>query len=168
MQLSTQEPAQSSTVTQFLKFNLLTDITALLPIAQLAAVLNIETTQITAIPHLPPWIMGVCNWRGEVLWIVDTGHLLGARAWQQQTMGLTRYTILLLEQSLPETTERRRLGLLVGQVEGIEWLSLDDIQSPLLISEALVPFLRGYWLTSTGTMLTLLDGPAIFDRMPRS
>ncbi|MBT9315439.1 CheW domain-containing protein [Leptothoe spongobia] len=165
MQLSAQELPQSSAVTQFLKFNLSSDMTALLPVRQLVAVLKIEAAKITAIPHLSPWVMGVYNWRGEVLWIVDTSHLLGVSSWQQQAMLATRYDILLLEKLSVETTERCFLGLWVRQVEGIELLSLDSIQSPAAVSESLVPFLRGYWLNPAGDMLSLLDGPAIFDRM---
>lgn len=166
MQSSTQELPQSSALTQFLKFNLSSDMTALLPVGQLVAVLKIEAVKITAIPHLPPWVMGVYNWRGEVLWIVDTGHLLGVSSWQHQPRVSTRYEILLLERKSTEATERCLLGLWVKQVEGIELLSLDRIHSPVSVSEMLVPFLRGYWLDSAGDMLTLLDGPAIFDRMP--
>ena len=166
MRLPTQELSQSLVINQYLKFNLLADMTALLPITQLAGVLKIEAAQITAIPHLPTWVMGVYNWRGEVLWLVDIGHLLGGISWYQQTMLPTHYQTLLLEQTLPETSEKQHLGLVVPQVDGIEALSLDTIQSPSAISESLVPFLRGYWLGATDDILMLLDGPAIFDHMP--
>lgn len=166
MQLPTQELSQSSAIAKYLKFTLMADMTALLPIAQLAAVLKIEATQITAIPHLPASIMGVYNWRGEVLWIVDLGYLLGGTSWHQQSILPTHYKTLLLEQILAETSERRHLGLVVPHVNGIESLSLDAIQSPSAIADALVPFLRGYWLGVTGEMLMLLDGPAIFAHMP--
>lgn len=166
MQLSVQKQSQPSAPTQFLKFNLSSDMTGLLPVNQLAAVLKIESSKITAIPHLPGWVMGVYNWRGEVLWIVDIGLLLGGAYWHQQPQLSNQYDILLLEKKSVKTIERCFLGLWVRQVEGIEPLSLDDIQSPTDVSEALVPFLRGYWIDTAGNMLTLLDGPAIFDRMP--
>ncbi|NEQ50038.1 MAG: chemotaxis protein CheW [Leptolyngbya sp. SIO3F4] len=166
MQLSAQEKSQPLEVVQFLKFNLSLDMTALLPIHQLAAVLKIEAAKITAIPHLPAWVMGVYNWRGEILWIVDTGHLLGGAPWYHQSTAVTKHDVLLLERKTAEIAERCFLGLWVRQVEGIELLSLDRIQSPTAVSEMLVPFLRGYWLDSSGDMLTLLDGAAIFDRMP--
>lgn len=166
MQLSAAEIPQPSNVTQFLKFNLSADLTALLSISQLAAVLKVETAAITAMPHLPPWVMGVYNWRGEILWIVDTGHLLGEGAWYQQPILSTKHDVLLLESLSTETVDKCRLGLWVRQVEGIESLSLDVIQSPTTVSEKLVPFLRGYWLSANDEMLALLDGSAIFDRMP--
>lgn len=166
MQLFPPVTSKSSATTQFLRFNLLTGITALLPVEQLAAVLKIEAAKITAIPHLPSWVMGVYNWRGEVLWVVDTGHLLENLPWHQQATQFTHYNILLLEQTTLETGEQQHLGLLVQQVEGIELLSLDGIQSPAAVSDSLAPFLKGYWLNTAGEMLTLLDGLAIFDRMP--
>ncbi|MEO0435181.1 MAG: chemotaxis protein CheW [Cyanobacteria bacterium J06656_5] len=166
MQLSPQELSQTSVMTQFLKFSLSADMTALLPVEQLVAVLKVEAAKITAMPHLPPWVMGIYNWRGEVLWIINTANLLGVSSRQQQPILSTHYDVLLLEQRSVETAERYHLGLWVKQVESIELLSLDDIQSPTVVSEALVPFLRGYWLNSTGEILTLLDGPAIFDHMP--
>ncbi|EKV01370.1 chemotaxis signal transduction protein [Leptolyngbya sp. PCC 7375] len=166
MQLSTQTLSQASAVDQYLKFSLLNDVTALLPISQLAAALKIEVSQITAIPHLPPWIMGVYNWRGEILWLVDIGHLLGGNPLHQQPTLTTHYNTLLLEKSSIETPERYHLGLVVHQIKGIELFSLDTIQSPSVISETLVPFLRGYWLGEAGEMLILLEGLSIFDHMP--
>ncbi|MEM7062403.1 MAG: CheW domain-containing protein [Cyanobacteria bacterium P01_B01_bin.77] len=166
MPLPTPVTPQSSAITQFLKFNLLAGMTALLPVEQLAAALKIEAAKITPIPHLPTWVMGVYNWRGEVLWIVDIGHLLEISPWQRQAAPPAHYNILLLEQMSTETSAQKYLGLLVQQIEGIELLSLDEIQSSTAVSDSLAPFLRGYWLDDAGDMLALLDGLAIFDRMP--
>ena len=158
--------SQPSTVQQFLRFKLQSDTIALLPVSQLVAVLTIDGTQITAIPHLPSWVMGVYNWRGEVLWIVDMDHLIGNIPYHQYTLQAARYNILLLEHTLTVTGEQRRLGLMVQQVDGMEVLPLDDIQSIPNVSEEMVPFLKGYWLDAAGHMLTLFDGLAILDRMP--
>ena len=166
MQLSKQTLSLSSTQAQYLKFDLLNNMTALLPIDQLAAVLKIEAGRITAIPHLPAWVMGVYNWRGEILWVIDIGHILGGVPLYRQNTSSTQYSTLLLEQSLGETSESSYLGLAVHQVRDIELLSLDTIQSPTVVSEALVPFLRGYWLGIAGEMMMLLDSPAIFNYMP--
>ncbi|ESA35455.1 chemotaxis signal transduction protein [Leptolyngbya sp. Heron Island J] len=166
MQSPTQVLSQPADKVQYLKFHVLTDITALLPVAELAAALKIEVAKITAIPHLSPWIIGVYNWHGEVLWIVDMGHLLGAKPLYQQEILPTYYNTLLLEQSSPAVSEQRRLGLVVHQIEGLELLSRDTIQSLSAVSEALVPFLQGYWLGAAAEMLLLLDGSAIFDYMP--
>lgn len=166
MQSPIQVLSQPSDTVQYLKFSLLPDTTALLPVKQLTAVLKIEATQITAIPHLSPWIMGVYNWHGEVLWIVDMGHLLGGTPVDQQNTLLTHYKILLLEQSPQKLSEQRHLGLAVHHINGTELLSRDTIQSPSIVSESLVPFLQGYWLGNNAEMLLLLDGLAIFEHMP--
>ncbi|HEY9652883.1 MAG TPA: chemotaxis protein CheW, partial [Coleofasciculaceae cyanobacterium] len=71
----------SSASEQFLRFHLLPNTTALLPIEQLTEVLTISRDQVVPIFHMPPWVMGVYNWRGEILWILDLGHLIGLTPW---------------------------------------------------------------------------------------
>ncbi len=62
---------------QFLRFHLVPDTTLMLSITQLTEVLTIPVGQIIPIPHMPAWVMGVYNWRGEILWMVDLGQLVG-------------------------------------------------------------------------------------------
>ena len=167
MQLPTQLlPSHSSAIAQYLKFSLKSNLTALLPVNQLAAALQIEADQITAIPHLPPWIMGVYNWRGKILWTVDLGHLVGGASLHQQSKMPAHYNVLLLEQSCTETSQQYHLGLAVHQIAGVELLSADCIQSPSDMSKPLVSFLKGYWLGADGEMLMLLESSSIFNHMP--
>jgi len=56
---------------QFLRFHLVPDTTALLPVRQMSEVLTVPIAQVVPIPHTPAWVMGVYNWRGEILWLVD-------------------------------------------------------------------------------------------------
>ncbi|GBF83604.1 chemotaxis signal transduction protein [Aphanothece sacrum FPU3] len=73
----TGETRNRSSLEQFLRFDLVPDTTLMLPVAQLTEVLTVPLGQIVPIPHMPPWVMGIYNWRGEILWMVDLGHLLG-------------------------------------------------------------------------------------------
>lgn len=157
---------------QFLRCYLAPDALVMLPVAQLTEVLKIPIGQITPIPHLPAWVMGVYNWRGEVLWMVDIGHLLGFHPWHQQSVSTSSYTVAILhaETSLRNGGENRQmLGLVVTQVQDIEWCDPEQIQSPppSAITPELAPFLRGYWLKSSGEMLACLDGTAILAAMPK-
>ena len=159
---------------QFLRFHLAPDTTALLPIQQLTEVLKIPIGQIMPIPHMPTWVMGVYNWRGEILWMVDLGHLLGLPPWYQQTLNTSTYSAIVLhtEFNTPQNKqiEYQSLGLVVSRVEDIEWFDPEVIQSPVgaVVTTELAPFLKGYWVKSDGEMLDVLDGNAIFDRMPRA
>ena len=165
----------SSTVDQqFLRLRLVSDIIALLPVQQLTEVLTIPTSQVAPIPHLPPWVMGVYNWRGEILWMIDLGHLCGLTPWYQQTICRSTHKAVVLRQNddilSSNAAKVQMLGLVVNEVEDIEWCDSNVIQSPLssTVTPELAPFLRGYWWKSDGDMLVFLNGAAIFEAMPRA
>lgn len=161
-------PDQAHASEQFLRCHLAPDALVMLPISQLTEVLKIPVGQITPIPHLPAWVMGVHNWRGEILWMVDLGHLLGMTPWHQQTVSTSSYTAAIL--SATDGAESRTLGLVVTQVQDIELCDPGQIQSPppSAITPELAPFLQGYWLKSDGEMLACLNGNAILAAMPKA
>ncbi|PSF38861.1 chemotaxis protein CheW [Aphanothece hegewaldii CCALA 016] len=158
---------------QFLRFYLVPETTVMLPVTQLIEVLTIPIGQIIPIPQMPSWVMGVYNWRGEVLWMVDLGHLLGLTPTHQQTRIISNYRAIVINNTQDESNQTRSLnqmlGLVVSQVEDIELCNPDEIQSPpaSAISLSLAPFLRGYWLNSDGDLLIVLDGAAILAAMPK-
>jgi positive phototaxis protein PixI len=158
---------------QFLRFSLLPDTTAILPVNQMTEVLNIPLGQIVPIPHMPSWVMGVYNWRGEVLWLVDLGHLVGLDAIYQEQSSRSYYSAIVIHHhhihKEQKSIARKTLGLIVNQVEDMEWCNPDWIQSSLEtnINSQLVPFLRGFWLKENGEIFTVLDGNSIIANMPQ-
>ncbi|MDA0267027.1 MAG: chemotaxis protein CheW [Cyanobacteria bacterium] len=165
-------PGSAKGLNQFLQFHLLPNMTALLPVEQLTEILKVPLAQITPIPHVAPWIMGVHNWRGDVLWLVDLGDLLGLSPWHQQEQPPSTGSFIVLnacrQQQSGDLIEQLPLGLLVDRIDDIQWLNTDSLQSPInsMITDQLAPFICGYWLDRGGDMMTLLDGDAILDRMP--
>lgn len=171
-----QSEQRSARLQQFLRFYLANETTALLPVQQMTEVLNIPVHQIVPIPHLPRWVMGIYNWRGEILWIVDLGHLVGLSSVYQQAITRSHYTVIVIHSSLQgggkagsQSSGRKMLGLVVNRVEDMEWCNPDSIQSPpqSTVTPELVPFLRGYWLKPNGEMLVVLDSEAIVAGMPK-
>ena len=81
---------------QFLRFHLMPDTTALLPVHQMTEVVTMAINEVVPIPHLPAWVMGVYNWRGEILWLVDLGHLIGLPPIHQQATGRSTYTAIVI------------------------------------------------------------------------
>ncbi|MBW4576304.1 MAG: chemotaxis protein CheW [Aphanothece sp. CMT-3BRIN-NPC111] len=163
---------------QFLRFDLFDETTALLPVHQMTEVLSIPVSQIVPIPHLPAWVMGVYNWRGDILWMVDLAHLIGLTPLYQQSISRSTYTAIVIhgsqellgrQRAASQITGRKILGLVVNQVEDMEWCDPNFIQSPpqSTVTPELVPFLRGYWLKPNGEMLVVLDGEAIIAGMPK-
>ena len=178
--LSVQEPlllpidsASLQASEQFLRFRLFPNTIALLPVPQLTEVLTIRSSQIVPIFHMPAWVMGVYNWRGEILWMVDLGHLVGLTPWHQQPSSASACTAIVLQtrsgRATPTNVKSQMLGLVVNRVEDIEWCNTDLIQSPpsSTVTPSLVPFLRGYWLKSDDEILPVIDGKAILAAMPK-
>jgi positive phototaxis protein PixI len=152
---------------QFLRCHLVPNALVMLPVAQLTEVLKIPVGQITPIPHLPAWVMGVYNWRGDILWTVDLGHLLGYTPWHQQSVSTSSYTAAILHVDTG-AGEPRSLGLIVTQVQDIELFDPNQIQSPPpAITPELAPFLQGYWVKADGEMLACLNANAILTAMSK-
>ena len=152
---------------QFLRFCLVPDVAALLPFSQLIEVLTIPVGQIVAIPHTPAWVMGVYNWRGEVLWMVDLAHLVGLTPLYQQAINASTHTAVVLHAplggALSTNAGNQMIGLVVNRVEDIEWCDPNLFESPLsaAITTQSMPFLRGYRSQSNGERSAVFDGEAI-------
>lgn len=158
---------------QFLRFQLVPDTAALLPVSQLVEVLTIPVGQITPIPQLPAWVMGAYNWRGEALWMVDLAHLIGLTPWDQQGMSAT-YTALVLRvrslSTLDTNAQNQMIGLVIHRAEMIEWCDSALLQSPSsdVVTPEFMPFLRQYYLKSNGEKLAVLDDEVIVAAISKS
>ena len=148
---------------QFLRLHLVPETKVLLPIQQVTEVLTIPVGQIVPIPHMPACVMGVHNWRGDVLWMVDLGHLGGLTPYYQQAMRMVHTAVVLQGRDKASTQKCQTLGLVVDRVEDVEWCDPDVIQ-PLpssTLTSALAPLLRGYWWKSDDAVLAVLEAEAI-------
>ncbi|HHP7231610.1 MAG TPA: chemotaxis protein CheW [Xenococcaceae cyanobacterium] len=186
--LSTANTNYQEKAQQFLKFHLEPETKAILPLIEVTEVLKIPLGKIVPIPQMLPWVMGVYNWRGEILWTVDLGHLIGLYTWYQQNKQNTNYSIIVISNDkksqgsssslVGETGEPRQkpgfstnsLGLIVTQVEDIELCNPDLIQSPpaTAVTNELAPFLQGYFLKPDGQMLLALNSNALIAAMPKN
>ena len=95
---------------QFLRFRLEPDTKVMLPIGQITEVLKIAIGNIVPIPEMPAWIMGVYNWRGEILWMLDLGHLIGLNSWYETGINTTNYTALVLSKDNRQKTKGENTG----------------------------------------------------------
>jgi positive phototaxis protein PixI len=150
---------------QFLTFPLGGNTAAMLPVSQLAEVLTLAYSQIMPIPDLPRWALGVTNWRGEMLWVVDLAGLAGLPTLHQQMVGTSNCKVIVTKVQVE--TQLVYLGLAVQDVEEMYWCPAAAIISPptTAITPGLAPFLAGYTLGNTGQMLMALDAAAITERV---
>jgi positive phototaxis protein PixI len=136
-------------------------------IDRVTELINIPIDRVVPMPHLPPAVMGVYNWRGEILWIVDLATLLGVKT----TRSSPRYrnlqpTIVLTSAPTSEDRQQKTIGLVVDEIAEIEWCDLDLIQSPR--SNDVYPefskWARGLWVSAPGESFLVLDGQAIINQ----
>jgi positive phototaxis protein PixI len=158
---------------QFLRFSLSSGMSLLVEIDRVVELISIPIERVVPMPHLPPAVKGVYNWRGEILWIVDLSELLGSAATPQSYRNL-QPTIVMSDRATEErgfaAAEQDRsqatIGFIVGEIAEIEYYDAARIQSPLpdWIDPDLAKWLRGWWESTSGEIFLILDVPAIFDR----
>ena len=159
---------------QFLRFNIYSRIKLMLPIGQITEVLKIQFGQIVPIPQMPSWVMGVYNWRGDILWMVDLGHLIGLQPWYQTESNRSNHTAIVLSPNKEQKTNNAEaninLGLVITKVEDIEMCKVTDIQLPpnSTVEGQIASFLQGYWLKQEEDMIMVLDGKTIIAAMPKN
>ncbi|NCO75095.1 MAG: purine-binding chemotaxis protein CheW [Cyanobacteria bacterium] len=157
---------------QFLRFVLLPDTNLMISLSEIAAVLKIPFGQIIAIPEMPSWVIGVYNWRGEIVWMIDLGQLLGFTPWYQQSVVSSHHKAVVIHPSTQDRKNRSSgdlVGLIVSDVNDIEFCDTDKLHSPpaSAVTPDLAPFLRGYWIKENGDIIVTIDGDAIFAAMPK-
>jgi positive phototaxis protein PixI len=162
---------------QFLRFSIQPGLMALIEIDRVMELVNIPISRVVPMPHLPPAVRGVYNWRGDILWIVDLAVLLGggqevSRKYRslQPIVILSRITTDRdRSPSAPATIDYQAdtaIGVIVEEIVEIEWCDLDLISSnlPTNLDPELAKWMRGIWESPTGENFLVLDAAAILDR----
>ncbi|GAX40764.1 purine-binding chemotaxis protein cheW [Tolypothrix sp. NIES-4075] len=141
----------------FLSFNLGARDTAVISLQQITEVVQVPLAEICCVPQMPSCVLGIYNWRGEMLWLVNLEEMLGYKTLLQQTNLLSKMMAIVLE------SEGKYLGLLVRQLMDIAWLDTQQMKPPFaeLFSPEMSPFLQGYFIDTSEKMMLNLDAPAI-------
>ncbi|HAX75145.1 MAG TPA: hypothetical protein DCY88_04725 [Cyanobacteria bacterium UBA11372] len=139
---------------QFLSFSLIDEKQFMLPGSNLAEVLSLDPSQIAPIPDMHPSVMGVCNWRGQVLWLVDLAHILGFGSFSH-----TKHNIIVIR------SQGKFLGLAVNKMgysiayEGLKLQPPPIILNPQM--QVLALCLKGKVASREGKNLLVLDADVI-------
>lgn len=137
--LTLDDPLPPETGERLLRFPLSLNDSALLPLEQIAEIIRVNVADILPVPEMPGCVLGICNWRGTMLWLVDLNHLLGYPPLTQQTKGWVTPMAMVVQ------ANDRAIGLVVERVNDIELHELAQIQSatPGLFAPNLLPFVLG-------------------------
>ena len=142
---------------KFLSFNLGVKDKAVISLQHITEVLQVSLTEICGVPQMPSCVLGIYNWRGEMLWLVDLQDMLGY-APLSQGVNLLSKTMALVVQN-----EGKSLGILVRQLIDIEWLDTKEIKLPNaeLFSRQMSDLLQGYFINDSEEMIIAVDAAAI-------
>lgn len=178
---------------QFLQITLNGDLPLLLPGGNLVEIMKLAIGQVMPMFHMAPWVMGIYNWRGEMLWVADLGHFLGFAPWYNQAEAASRHSVVVIRPPYsaapPADEQAPTLGLLVSAVEAMVTYPMDAIQpvpgTPLEtmpdptpaptpeasflsmppIEPSLLPFLNGCCAADSGQPQLILDATAVLAAM---
>ena len=153
----TAPTARDAEIQQFLTFTLPDGTSSMVRSYHLTEVLSLDLHQIVPIPDINPALLGVYNWRGEVLWLLDTGAYLGSEPLYHSSLGLGKVTVVIIH------TQGQTLGLCVKQVDEMISCSAEGIQAPPKadLSPMLQTCLDGYWLDANNKVSWVLSAPKI-------
>ncbi|HBE19849.1 MAG TPA: chemotaxis protein [Cyanobacteria bacterium UBA11149] len=145
------EPLPPDRRTRLLRFPLGLEDSALLPLGEIAEILRVNVAEILPVPKMPGCVLGICNWRGEMLWLIDINHLVGGYPLLQQEQILTSVVAMVIQ------ANEQSLGLVVPQVNDIELYDLEQIQTAAsgLFPSRLLPFILGAIPGDKGTVLNV-------------
>ncbi len=82
----------------------------MVPTHQLVETFNLDLGNILQISDSHPAVVGVCTWRGEVLWIVDLAYLLGLTPLLTADYSQGKCSILRVK------TQQHTFGVLIREV----------------------------------------------------
>ncbi|MEH2194266.1 MAG: chemotaxis protein CheW [Nostoc sp.] len=142
---------------KFLSFNLGVRDTAVISLQYITEVLQVSLPEICGVPQMPSCVLGIYNWRGEMLWLVDLEAMLGYPPISQGANLLSKMMAIVLENN------GKYLGLLVRQLIDIEWLETHQMKPPSaeLFYPKISPFLEGYFINESEDVIFNLDAMTI-------
>ncbi|MFQ4139215.1 chemotaxis protein CheW [Nodosilinea sp. PGN35] len=165
---------------QFLQITVNGDLPLLLPGANLVEIMKLSIGQVVPVFQMAPWVMGLYNWRGEMLWIADLGHFLGFAPWYNQAEAATRHTVVVIQPpysaTQPADEPPPTLGLVVNAVEAMVAYPISALQPlsaaisapSISLEPGLLPFLRGCYGDRTDRLQLVLDGTAVLNAMAQT
>ncbi|AFZ42699.1 CheW protein [Halothece sp. PCC 7418] len=145
--------SDAQTGQRFLRFHLGAEDTALLAVNAVKEVLSVSGEKILPVPDVASSVLGLHNWRGEMLWVVDLNDLLGFSAlWEIENIAANINVIVL-------QVEQQEIGIAVRQVETIEQHDWQKLQPPEgLFPPHILSYAQGY-LTEASSII--LDATAL-------
>ncbi|HIK33888.1 MAG TPA: purine-binding chemotaxis protein CheW [Oscillatoriales cyanobacterium M59_W2019_021] len=150
--------SSSPDLQKFLRFQLGGKDTTLIAVEPIVEIIPLNIREILPVPQMPSYVLGIYNWRGDMLWLSDLGHLVGFPPLFQSRASASRAMAIVVG------SEEKSMGLVVSEVTDIEAYSRAQMRpsDPQLFSDRLLPFLQGYFITDSNEILVALEVRSLF------
>lgn len=153
-------PSQLKSEQKLLSFKLGEKDVAGIALESIVEVFPFSLKEILPVPEVPECVLGLYNWRGEMLWWVDLEHMLG-----MSPLTTTGSSSVSSHMAMVIQVQEKTLGLLIRQLLDIELVDLRQIKTPTpgLFPSTVLPFLAGYFLDENQETLISFDPVAIVE-----
>ncbi|BAZ43411.1 CheW protein [Chondrocystis sp. NIES-4102] len=120
----------------YLRFELTAEIIALIDLQYVQESLTINNDEITVVPNLPEYVMGLMSSHNQVFLAIDLAHLMG---FAPTTVNLRQYQAIVIQ----DTSQMNLWGFTVKRVLGISRYQSEQFTSVNIeIPENLRPFVQ--------------------------
>lgn len=133
---------------KFLRFALGSEDRGMVSLEQIVEVISLTSADILPVPEMPNCVLGIYNWRGKMLWLIDLNHLVD----YPPLLPLDRQTPLM---AMVIEIKGHSIGLVVEYVHDIELHDVQQLQPATadVFPSRLLPFVAGYLPDSNGIVL---------------
>ena len=135
----------------YLKFQLAPRVPAVFAAQVVEEATVLPASQVTAIPNMPPCVLGLINRRSRVIWMANLVRLLGMPVPDRPRQ---EYSMVIVKSGAS-------LGLVVDEIDGIIHLPVSALRPPpSQANPVLLPYLRGC-AVQADQLLLVLDAEAV-------
>jgi positive phototaxis protein PixI len=141
----------------FLRLQISPDLTVAIALDWVEETRLVMAQDLTPIPNMPPYILGLINTKGQVFWLASLAQRFGISSLRENTQ---RYEVVVIRAFAgADQQEELLLGLTVQQIKSSIRLETKDI-TPIEASTAqfppnLLPFLIGHTSKNNESLLIL-------------
>jgi len=129
----------------YLRLQLTDETIVLLDLSYVQESLTIDSSQITAVPNLPEYVVGMMSSRNQVFLALDLAHLAG---FAPTTLNQRQYQTIVVQVAASQNSDRSNefnlYGLTVKRIQGISRILPERFETSVTAAPEIIrPFVRG-------------------------
>jgi positive phototaxis protein PixI len=139
----------------YLKFDLGKNIAVVVPMTYVREAISRSLQQLTPMPDMPPYVLGLMHRQGQVMWAIDLANLLDVGGVTAFNSPLAKQDLIILR------VGSTSFAIAVHQIHGSTWLPANEIQPSLSQATAQFSHYLSGCVLKKQEVLFVLDTEAI-------